>query len=173
MADVFRWGLTQNGQFTVKSVYSSLIMGNIWQNRFLWKLKVPLKIKIFLRYLNKGVTLTKDNLVMRNWIGSKNCVFCAHEENIQHLFFDYHYARFLWCMVFFAFVINEVIFDKSPTKSYMQVLYWKTYWFWEWVQLQPREDDMNDTRAACHLLETTIMKLFIYYGWRFSNRLGS
>jgi hypothetical protein len=100
-------------------------------------------------------------------------VFCAHEKNIQHLFFDYHYARFLWRTVFFAFGTNEVIFDKSPTKSYMQVLYSATYWFWEWVQLQPREDDMNDMRAACCLLETMVMKIFINYGWRFSNRLGS
>jgi hypothetical protein len=61
-ADVFRWGFTQNWQFTVKSIYSTLITGNIWHNKFLWKLKLPLKIKILLWYLNKGVTLTKDNL---------------------------------------------------------------------------------------------------------------
>jgi hypothetical protein len=105
-ANVFRWGFTQNGQFAVKSMYPSLIMGNIWQNRFLWKLKLPLKIKIFLWCLNKGVTLTKDNLARQNWTRSKNCVFCAHEKNIQHLIFDCHYARFLWRAVFFVFGIN-------------------------------------------------------------------
>uniref|UniRef100_A0A0A9D097 Reverse transcriptase zinc-binding domain-containing protein n=1 Tax=Arundo donax TaxID=35708 RepID=A0A0A9D097_ARUDO len=31
----------------------------------LWKLKIPLKIKIFLWYLCKGVILTKDNLVKK------------------------------------------------------------------------------------------------------------
>lgn len=36
-----------------------------------WKLKVPLKIKIFLWYLQKGVILTKDNLLKRRWKGGK------------------------------------------------------------------------------------------------------
>jgi hypothetical protein len=35
-------------------------------NKQLWKLKVPLKIKIFMWYLKKEVILTKDNLVRRN-----------------------------------------------------------------------------------------------------------
>jgi hypothetical protein len=31
----------------------------------LWNLKAPLKIKIFLWYLLKGVTLTKDNIAKK------------------------------------------------------------------------------------------------------------
>jgi hypothetical protein len=61
-SDVFRWGLNQNGTFSVRTMYNAMITGNIWDNRILWKLKLPLKIKIFLWYLNKGVILTKDNL---------------------------------------------------------------------------------------------------------------
>jgi hypothetical protein len=38
----------------------------------LWKIKVPLKIKIILWYLHKGVTLTEDNLAKINWRGSTN-----------------------------------------------------------------------------------------------------
>jgi hypothetical protein len=30
--------------------------------KYLWKLKIPLKIKIFMWFLNKKVILTKDNL---------------------------------------------------------------------------------------------------------------
>jgi hypothetical protein len=82
---VFRWGFTQNGQFRVKSMYSTLITGNIWDNKFLWKLKLSLKIKNFLWYLNKVVTLTKGNLARRNWTRSKSCILCAQDENIQHL----------------------------------------------------------------------------------------
>jgi hypothetical protein len=55
--DKFRWGLSQNGVFRVRSMYKAMILKNIWDNMILWKLKLPLKIKIFLWYLNKGVTL--------------------------------------------------------------------------------------------------------------------
>jgi hypothetical protein len=40
-------------------------------NKQPWKLKVALKIKIFLWYLKREVVLTKDNLVRRNWDGGK------------------------------------------------------------------------------------------------------
>jgi hypothetical protein len=40
-------------------------------------------------YLKRGVVLIKDNLIMRNWRGEKYCVFCTHDETIQHLFFDF------------------------------------------------------------------------------------
>jgi hypothetical protein len=36
-------------------------------NHRIWKLKILLKIKIFLWFLRRGVILTKDNLVNRNW----------------------------------------------------------------------------------------------------------
>jgi hypothetical protein len=36
-------------------------------NLVTWKAKIPLKIKIFLWYLWKGVILTKDNLAKRHW----------------------------------------------------------------------------------------------------------
>jgi hypothetical protein len=41
------------------------------------------------------VSLTKDNLVCQNWTGNTKSAFCVCEENIQHLFFDCHYAKFL------------------------------------------------------------------------------
>jgi hypothetical protein len=63
---------------------------------WLWKLKLPLKINIFLWYLGRGVTLTKDNLIKRNWNDSPKCAFCNHNETLQHLFFDCHFARSVW-----------------------------------------------------------------------------
>jgi hypothetical protein len=56
----------------------------------------PLKVKIFMRYLRRGVVLTKDNLAKRNWQGNKRCCFCANDETIQHLFFDCHLACAVW-----------------------------------------------------------------------------
>jgi hypothetical protein len=69
-------------------MYNAMTIGSIWHNRLIWKLKLPLKIKTFLWYLNKGVILIKDNLVRRNWTGSTSCAFCNSEETIQHLFLN-------------------------------------------------------------------------------------
>ena len=87
--DEFRWNLQESGKFTVDSMYRALVRPNIPvdNNKKIWKMKTPLKTKIFAWYLRQGVILTKDNLVKRNWYGSKKCVFCHHDETIKHLFF--------------------------------------------------------------------------------------
>ena len=69
--DDFKWNLDQTCVFTVKSHYLGLIYQNIPNtNKKLWELKIPLKIKIFLWYIKRGVILTKDNMARRNWQGS-------------------------------------------------------------------------------------------------------
>lgn len=72
----------------------------------MWKLRIPLKVKIFLWYLRKGVTLTKDNLIKRHWKGDSTCCFCSCKETIRHLFFDCHVAKFVWNSVGLAFGIQ-------------------------------------------------------------------
>ena len=62
-------------------------------NKKIWQMKIPLKIKVFAWYLRKGVILTKDNFAKRNWTGSKKCVSCTHDETIKHLFFTCKVAR--------------------------------------------------------------------------------
>ena len=66
--DYFKWNLTQNGQFTVKSMYEDLLNGHtIYLQKYLWKLKIPQKIKKFMWFLHRKVWLTKDNLAKKNW----------------------------------------------------------------------------------------------------------
>ena len=65
--DNFIWNLTKSGLFTVRSFYLYLIDTHPpFRHKLIWKLKIPLKIKIFLWFLQKGVLLTKDNLVKKN-----------------------------------------------------------------------------------------------------------
>jgi hypothetical protein len=159
----FIWGLLQSGMFSVKSMYKAMIIDTrVRNNTILLKLKVPLRIKIFMWYLKQGVVLTKDNLVRWDWRGSNLCVFGSQIEMIQHLFFYYHFAKFLWRAVQVTFNIdvplsmvhrfhgwvndignqlkklvlvgaaalclalwtrrNDMMFDNSLSKSYMQVL---------------------------------------------------
>jgi hypothetical protein len=54
-------------------------------------------------YLRKEVVLTKDNLGRRNCHGDKRCVFCSCNETNQHLFFDCHFAKFVWRAVHITF----------------------------------------------------------------------
>jgi hypothetical protein len=49
------------------------------------------------------VILTKDNLLKRNWKGNDKCCFCNNKETIQHLFFEWHVACFIWRFVHIAF----------------------------------------------------------------------
>lgn len=95
--DVFRWKLHISGVFSIKSMYADLInTGQVFRKQFIWKVKVPLKIKIFMWYLEGGVVLTKDNLAKHRWQGYKKCYFCDKEETIQHLFLACPFATIHW-----------------------------------------------------------------------------
>jgi hypothetical protein len=103
--DVFIWGLKASGVFTVKSMYAILINNGVRVSQDIWQIKLPMKIKIFMWYLKRGVILTKDNLVRRNWHEDKTCCVCHFLETIQHLFFDCLYAKFLWRSIHILFEI--------------------------------------------------------------------
>jgi hypothetical protein len=116
----------------------------------------------------QGGSFNENNLAKRNWNGGKQCCFCHDNETINHLFFECHYAKFMWGLLYLAFNIvppqsvrhmfgtwlnqfgeklkrqalvgasvfcwaiwlsrNDVIFNKSPIKSFIQVLYRGTHW---------------------------------------------
>jgi hypothetical protein len=85
--DTFAWNLTTSSLFKVKSMYEDLMNDHTpFLQKYLWKLKIPLKIKNFMWFLHNKVLLTKDNLAKRNWKGCTKCCFCGAEETIEHLF---------------------------------------------------------------------------------------
>jgi hypothetical protein len=95
--DEFHWNLHENDKFSIASMYNALIQPDLpsdkISNNKLWRLKIPLRIKVFGWYLRKGVILTKDNLAKQNWHGGRKCVFCHQDEIIKHLFFQYRFVR--------------------------------------------------------------------------------
>jgi hypothetical protein len=104
--DSFKWRLTTTGIFSVKSMYADYMNGHTaFLKKYLWKIKVPLKIRIFMWFLYKKVILTKDNLARRNWKGCTKCVFCGLKETIDHLFISCLFSRLVWRVVHFAFSI--------------------------------------------------------------------
>jgi hypothetical protein len=74
----------------------------LFHHKFIWKLKVSLKIKIFFWYLHRRVILTKDNLAQKNWKGTQKCCFCYANEIIQYLLFDCRHAKQIWMIVYLA-----------------------------------------------------------------------
>jgi hypothetical protein len=84
--DSFKWNLTTKGIFSVKSMYVDYMNGHtVFLKKKLWKIKVPLKIQIFMWFLSKKVILTKDNLAKRRWTGCTKCVFCGSKKTIDHI----------------------------------------------------------------------------------------
>jgi hypothetical protein len=58
--DSFKWKLNISGVFSVKSMYMDLLNGHtVFLKKYIWKMKVPLKIKIFMWVLHEKVILTQ------------------------------------------------------------------------------------------------------------------
>ena len=73
---------------------------------YLWKLKIPLKIKVFMWFLNNKVLLTKDNLAKRRWQGCTKCSFGGSEETVEHLFISCPFAKIIWTVVYSTYNIT-------------------------------------------------------------------
>ena len=102
--DLFVWRLTTNGLFMVKSMYEDLMSDHTpYLRKYLWKVKVPLKLRIFMWFLSNKVLLTKDNFAKRNWNGCMKCAFCGEHETVEHLFIECPLAKLLWRTVNFTF----------------------------------------------------------------------
>jgi hypothetical protein len=98
--DSFVWKLSST------SLYADYLNGHtVFLKKYLWKMKVPLKIRIFMWFLYNKVILTKDNLAKRRWNGCTDCVFCGQRETIDHLFIACHFSRLVWRVVHFTFNI--------------------------------------------------------------------
>ncbi|WVZ95110.1 hypothetical protein U9M48_040912 [Paspalum notatum var. saurae] len=80
-------------------VLYGIFMGMVPQD--IWRTKLPLKIKIFIWYLKKGVLLTKDNLIRQNWYGDKSYAFCG----------------LCWALWLSR---NDIVFDKTRPNSFLQ-----------------------------------------------------
>jgi hypothetical protein len=102
--DRFVWNLNTSGLFSVKSMYNDCMNDHTpFLRKYLWKIKIPLKIKIFMWFLSNKVLLTKDNLAKRSWMGCTKCCFCGEQESVEHLFLLCPFAKIIWRIVYFAY----------------------------------------------------------------------
>ena len=71
-------------------------------------------------------------------------------------------ASALYCVIWLS--RNDVVFDKSPTKTYLQLLYRGTHWLRLWVQLQRRDEDKEAIQKVCQTIEVLVILLFANHG---------
>lgn len=93
--DRVHWRLTNSGIFTVKSMYLNLInITNIPKSINIWRVKVPLRIKVFMWFVHKKVILTKDNLAKRNWREVLDVAFVLTRRTLHTSFSNVHLREF-------------------------------------------------------------------------------
>ena len=63
---------------------------------------------------------------------------------------------------------NDLVFDKKPMLTYLEVLFRATHWLRIWAQLHNKEEGTT-IKEVCRLLETAALQIFAYFGWRFTN----
>ncbi|OAY68373.1 hypothetical protein ACMD2_27474, partial [Ananas comosus] len=69
------------------------------RGNLIWKLRIPLKIKVFCWLVLKKRTPTVDILSKRGWTGDLACALCGvFDESVDHLFTQCVFTKFI--MVF-------------------------------------------------------------------------
>jgi hypothetical protein len=87
-------------------MYLDLMNGHtVYLRKYLWKIKIPLKIKIFMWFLSNKVLLTKDNLAKRKWNGCQKCCFCDSTETVNHLFIACPFIQMIWRIIYLSYNI--------------------------------------------------------------------
>jgi hypothetical protein len=76
-------------------------------------------------------------------------------------------TAFCWA---FWFSRNEVVFQKSKSKSFLQVMFRGTFWIRGWSILS-REEGINTLKEGCHWLETIALEFFKGSGWNVLKRI--
>ena len=95
------WGLEKRGIYSVRSLYRQLKFGGVISRRMkeVWRAKLPLKVKVFVWQMFHDRLQTAVQLKKRNWPGSELCVCCDKREDVNHIMFRCHLARFVWSVL--------------------------------------------------------------------------
>jgi hypothetical protein len=101
--DILMWaGGDQSGLITVKNIYLALqktrpaVTAEPWVLK-LWKLHLPLKLKLFAWLTGKNKLLTWDVLQTRGWVGPSVCPLCkTAPESLSHLLMFCSFSAEVW-----------------------------------------------------------------------------
>lgn len=106
-------GSWERDNFSVKSTYDGLTCNDSGLLfKWIWKGKIPAKIKFLLWLVKNNAILTKDNMIERNWKGDPLCFFCKQPENVVHLLYTCSVAKIVWFVV--AIIVGTSDIPRSP-----------------------------------------------------------
>jgi hypothetical protein len=99
--DEVMWALESSRKFSAKSLYKLIKDSGTVDHRMteLWKMKLPLKIKIFIWMLWHNRVLTGEQMKIRKSKKSERCKYCGKLETRNHLFFNCNIAQVIWVWV--------------------------------------------------------------------------
>jgi len=100
-ADVVHWALDKKKQFTTKSLYRLLTDRGVSSRvaGYIWRSKVPLKIKFFLWQILNNKLQVAVSLVKRGWKGPSSSYLCGCLEDLDHIFFKCHLSKLVWAVI--------------------------------------------------------------------------
>ncbi|KAJ3700817.1 hypothetical protein LUZ61_004522 [Rhynchospora tenuis] len=117
------WRWTNSGAYTSASAYALLADPGVRSpyHLKLWKLKAPLKVKIFLWLLLQDRLLTQRNLLLRNWPANDRCACCsAHPlETASHLFLCCPLASSIWTRMRYLYNLPPSSFSDDLTAFWL------------------------------------------------------
>ncbi|KAK3193441.1 hypothetical protein Dsin_024751 [Dipteronia sinensis] len=146
------WGLSNNGDFSVKSAYDTHYMIDAsfsWKWNFLWKLQIPLRVQSFLWILLHGKLLTNDNRAIRGFIPDTIYERCkAGCENINHVFRSCEKSCFVW---------EDIC--KGITRSHLFICDWD-----DWLMQNLKNNRLVFGKVAGYLLFA--VSLWFIWKWR-------
>ena len=114
--DFLVWAASKKSYQTCKATELLQDSGSLISWRFIWKLRVPHKIKLFLWKVHLKILPTKSFLVSREIISkdTAKCSFCNCEtETENHLFFDCFKSKQLWEFIFAWWQVSSRSFNGN------------------------------------------------------------
>ena len=98
--DAIIWLWENSGIYSAKSAYEMLSGGGIikWHFNFVWGLKIPQSVKLFVYFLLQGKLLTRDVLAKRGMFFGLQCPLCMNcpRESILHIIYLCSVAVEVW-----------------------------------------------------------------------------
>lgn len=118
--DTLIWKVSR-GNFSVKQATLALMPSSEkLQWTFIWKLKVPNKIKLFQWKVHMNILPTKKFLSERGLVlqDRSSCIFCnKHEETVYHILQECQFTTSLWGMVCTWWQIQHNVLNLSSLES--------------------------------------------------------